>query len=79
MKEMLSFQDITWCWRLIRHRRGKYWALVLLSVWKGIAPALSPFITKMIIELHRGRVLVDTAARHGTIMYLTLPTKDEDD
>nr|NLD41127.1 HAMP domain-containing histidine kinase [Actinomycetales bacterium] len=36
-------------------------------------------ITKMIIELHRGRVLVDTAARHGTIMYLTLPTKDEDD
>ena len=57
MKEMLSFQDITWCWRLIRHRRGKYWALVLLSVWKGVAPALSPFITKMIIDAALSRAI----------------------
>ncbi len=33
-------------------------------------------ITKMIVEMHRGTVLVDSAARHGTIMYLTIPTKD---
>lgn len=34
-------------------------------------------ITKAIVELHGGKVLVDTAARSGTTMYFTIPTARE--
>ena len=34
-------------------------------------------ITEDIVDLHGGRILVDTAARRGTVIYVTLPLRDE--
>lgn len=34
-------------------------------------------ITEDIVDLHGGRILVDTAARRGTVIYVTLPLREE--